>query len=673
MFRFLGRFAGLDRFGSSCDCPQLTAGLMFLIALLWSNDHANAADVDTLSPRDRQIVVTVESTVRRAGRAFASDDYEASGEAVAAAMRQIKIAMNAADGILFDALLPSIDRVANARAMLELEGITLPPFRRPERPPDAKPSDDSTMTSASSSGTNVVFNTNSLVMDVTPSFTKTVAPILVNKCGRCHVDGNRGGFSMRTFNDLMTGPAEGVVVFAGDPIGSRLIETIETGDMPRGGTRVTPQELNALKAWVSAGAKFDGESADVVLTSLTTSVASPAAPTPTRTEAPSGMETVSFATDIAPILVDNCVGCHIDAMQTRGGLRMDTLAQLLRGGDSGAVIAPGRGDDSLIVQKLRGMAGDRMPAGGRPPLSEGQIQLIATWIDEGSKLEPNLVQTPVGELSRIAWVNQSTPEQMTQRRHELAQRHFAMASVDATRLSTTTTDHFQAYGDVAPSTLGLVARQAEKALAEADTIWPPSRIAGQPETIFHGLATLYVLPRRYDYSEFATMVERRGIPAHWQSHWHSDGLSTYVALVATDRDEADDLGQRLLAPVVSLAISSMGSDIPRWFADGIGRAIAMRDNGQDRIAREAAQSDLMTAIGSLKDGAAFFDGSLPPERADRLAAAVCGSMLQSSRLRKLKMVMLELEKGMRFEDAFAKGMSTTPAAYFDAWLAYAKR
>ncbi|MEM6364608.1 MAG: hypothetical protein AAF745_09285, partial [Planctomycetota bacterium] len=118
---------------------------------------------------------------------------------------------------------------------------------------------------------------------------------------------------------------------------------------------------------------------------------------------------------------------------------------------------------------------------------------------------------------------------------------------------------------------------------------------------------------------------------------------------------------------------SMGSDIPRWFADGIGRAIAMRDNGQDRIAREAAQSDLMTAIGSLRDGAAFFDGSLPPERADRLAAAVCGSMLQSSRLRKLKMVMLELEKGMRFEDAFAKGMSTTPDAYFDAWLAYAKR
>ena len=58
--------------------------------------------------------------------------------------------------------------------------------------------------------------------------------------------------------------------------------------------------------------------------------------------------------DVAPLLVENCNGCHIDAMQTRGGLRMDTFAQILRGGDSGEIVLPGRSADSLLIKKLKG-------------------------------------------------------------------------------------------------------------------------------------------------------------------------------------------------------------------------------------------------------------------------------------------------------------------------------
>ena len=94
------------------------------------------------------------------------------------------------------------------------------------------------------------------------SFTGAVAPILVSRCGRCHVSDNKGGFSAASYSALMKGPPEGVVVFAGDTVASRLIETIETGDMPRGGGRVTPAELQTLKAWIAAGAKFDGTDPD---------------------------------------------------------------------------------------------------------------------------------------------------------------------------------------------------------------------------------------------------------------------------------------------------------------------------------------------------------------------------------------------------------------------------
>ena len=75
-------------------------------------------------------------------------------------------------------------------------------------------------------------------------------------------------------------------------------------------------------------------------------------------------------------------------MQNRGGLRMDTFAQLLQGGDSGEIVTAGQGNASLLIKKLKGMniEGDRMPAGGRPALADKDIQLIATWINEGATL-----------------------------------------------------------------------------------------------------------------------------------------------------------------------------------------------------------------------------------------------------------------------------------------------
>src|SRR4051794_6458484 len=41
------------------------------------------------------------------------------------------------------------------------------------------------------------------------SFTKNIAPLLVTKCGRCHVSAARGKFSMATFADLKKGTPDG--------------------------------------------------------------------------------------------------------------------------------------------------------------------------------------------------------------------------------------------------------------------------------------------------------------------------------------------------------------------------------------------------------------------------------------------------------------------------------
>ncbi len=68
-----------------------------------------------------------------------------------------------------------------------------------------------------------------------------------------------------------------------------------------------------------------------------------------------------------------------------------------------------------------------------------------------------------------------------------------------------------------------------------------------------GRITVFVLPRRYDYNEFATMVEKRSIPTEWQSHWMYDGVDAYVAIVAGSDDKDETLKARMVGTTCQLS------------------------------------------------------------------------------------------------------------------------
>lgn len=116
------------------------------------------------------------------------------------------------------------------------------------------------------------------------------------------------------------------------------------------------------------------------------SSATPESPgtSPSREPAPTGGQSAErFATAIAPMLGVTCLECHGPTKQ-KGDLRIDSRAALLTGGASGPAITPGRGDDSLLIQRLRGLGGDpRMPK-KKDPLSDATISQIAQWIDDGA-------------------------------------------------------------------------------------------------------------------------------------------------------------------------------------------------------------------------------------------------------------------------------------------------
>ncbi len=93
---------------------------------------------------------------------------------------------------------------------------------------------------------------------------------------------------------------------------------------------------------------------------------------------------VDFEKDIEPIFAGNCADCHGPEKQ-KGKFRVDRLANLLRGGDSGeAAIVRGKPDESFLLKLIRHEESNlEMPPKGSP-LSPDEIKLIETWIAEGA-------------------------------------------------------------------------------------------------------------------------------------------------------------------------------------------------------------------------------------------------------------------------------------------------
>lgn len=143
---------------------------------------------------------------------------------------------------------------------------------------------------------------------------------------------------------------------------------------------------------------------------------------------PSAQTGLTFEKDIHPMFDPACVHCHGE-QRPKGGLRLDTLAGVLKGSRDHQDVVPGHGDQSRLVFAVaeidgkiymppkprppRGAApgaaangpangaapnaasGANPPAGGPPPaapaahpwkpLTAAQVGLIRAWIDQGAK------------------------------------------------------------------------------------------------------------------------------------------------------------------------------------------------------------------------------------------------------------------------------------------------
>ena len=98
-------------------------------------------------------------------------------------------------------------------------------------------------------------------------------------------------------------------------------------------------------------------------------------------------DAISFRKDIAPLLVQRCLGCH-DNRKSEGRYALHTFEMLLKPGDSGVdPVVSHKPDESYLLEKIAETDESlRMPQEDEA-LSEGEIDLVRRWIREGARFD----------------------------------------------------------------------------------------------------------------------------------------------------------------------------------------------------------------------------------------------------------------------------------------------
>ena len=96
-------------------------------------------------------------------------------------------------------------------------------------------------------------------------------------------------------------------------------------------------------------------------------------------------DAVFFETRIRPVLHEHCVECH-GAEKQKGGLRLDSRAGLMKGGESGDAVVPGKPVESLLLKAVRHEDKDLKmpPPKSGPRLPEAVIADLAEWVKAGA-------------------------------------------------------------------------------------------------------------------------------------------------------------------------------------------------------------------------------------------------------------------------------------------------
>lgn len=443
------------------------------------------------------------------------------------------------------------------------------------------------------------------------AFEKEVAPILVARCLGCHgEDQQRGGLQMNTFAGIVKGGANGRLVVPGNPNASLIVQRLNaTGNqrMPRGGNALSADEIKKISAWISQGAKFTGDNA-APLDSLAADGDKPASGPVTISKA-TGSERVSFSEDIAPFMVNLCMGCHSGNGQgvQRTGFALDTFEKLMKGGRGGRVVLPGNTKDSKLWQLVGEQDPIKMPQ-GQARITRTNHTNLRIWIEEGAKFDGPDPKAPLRSYvltedeKRAKKIASMSAEELAdvrkQRTNELWKA--ALGKETPTHIEN---DSFILMGNISETRLKEFADWSDD---EAKSL---KKLFGIREgNIWKGKLAVFVFKDRFSYEEFTRTNENAEVPGETKGHSRvTANLEDAYLCVQDIGDESSDdspSAKVLLSSLMAEALLQRSTNkVPDWVARGTGLALAARSDPKNPYFKglSAAASNSVKSLQSPQD------------------------------------------------------------------------
>ena len=114
---------------------------------------------------------------------------------------------------------------------------------------------------------------------------------------------------------------------------------------------------------------------------------------------------VSYANEVADILLAKCVGCH-NAAEPKGKLSLEDPASMKKGGKRGPALVPGNAQASRLFRLASRAEKPFMPPPDNPassPLSPAELDRIKLWIDQGAADDSSPTTPPTESSAPTAY------------------------------------------------------------------------------------------------------------------------------------------------------------------------------------------------------------------------------------------------------------------------------
>ncbi|MCE9608883.1 MAG: PSD1 and planctomycete cytochrome C domain-containing protein [Chthoniobacter sp.] len=108
-----------------------------------------------------------------------------------------------------------------------------------------------------------------------------------------------------------------------------------------------------------------------------------------------------FNSEVGKLLAENCVKCHGGEKGVKGDLDLTTREALMKGGESGASVVPGKSGESLLMKSIRHEDKDLKMPKKADKLSDAAIAKIAQWVDLGAPYGKSLGAANARDRSKV--------------------------------------------------------------------------------------------------------------------------------------------------------------------------------------------------------------------------------------------------------------------------------